>query len=266
MKSESNVFSQPEYKSHLEDPRQRIFAKLYPEIAVSGFARNDQMVIFYTIINALLGAEKTVLDFGAGRGSSAEWPLLYKRRLLDLRGKCAEVTGFDVDPVVERNPQVDRAVVGKIGDPLPFGDAQFDVIVSRSAFEHIADPVACAHELGRILKPGGWLCAWTPNRWGMVGIGGRLVPNALHGRLLRFFEPGREEKDVFPTHYRMNTLRTLRRLFPSPTFEHASYTFSGPPAYHGNRVWLARLMQAYESLMPPPARAMLHVFIQKTHD
>lgn len=260
----SNCVSRTNHDHEPIDSKQQILEKLYPEIAVAGFARNDQMVVFYTIINALLDSQKTVLDFGAGRGSSAEWPLPFKRQLLNLKGKCAEVTGFDVDPVVKQNPNVDRAVVGKIGEPLPFSDAQFDVIVSRATFEHVADPTFCARELGRILKPGGWLCAWTPNRWGMVAIGGRLVPNALHGKLLRLFQPERKEQDIFPTYYRMNTLRTLRQLFPSPKFKHASYTFSGPPSYHGNRLWLARLWQTYESVMPPATRRMLHVFIQKT--
>lgn len=241
-----------------------LLTRLYPEVAVAGCPRNDQHVVFYTQVNALLEPEKTVLDFGAGRGESADWGIPFKRRLLDLRGKCGKVIGFDVDPVVRDNPQIDEAVVGAVGEPLPFADAQFDMIVSRATFEHIADPDACACELGRLLKPGGWLCAWTPSRWGIIGLGGRLVPNRLHAAVLRHLEPGRREQDIFPTVYKMNTHNALRRLFPEPAFRHASYSFSGPPAYHGNRVWLARSWQVYEALMPPPARKMLHVFIQKT--
>jgi SAM-dependent methyltransferase len=221
------------------------------------------MVVFYTRVNALLDKENIILDFGAGRGKSAEWSLAFKRRLLNLKGKCSKVVGFDLDPVVLRNPLIDEAVVGRQDEPLPFPDSSFDLIVSRAAFEHVENPLACARELGRVLKPGGWLCAWTVNRWGAVAIGGSLVPNALHQRFLRFFEPERKDQDVFPTRYRMNTLGTLRSLFPAPDFNHASYTFSGPPAYHGNRLWLARFWQAYEALMPPACRRMLHVFIQK---
>lgn len=240
-----------------------LLARLYPEIQVAGFARNDQHVVFFTQVNALLEPHMTVLDFGAGRGSSAEWPIPFKRRLLDLKGKCAKVVGFDVDPAIYGNPQLDEAILGAVGEPLPFPDAHFDVIVSRATFEHIADPVACARELGRVLKPGGWLCAWTPSRWGIVGLGANLVPNRLHASVLRHLEPTRKDQDVFPTVYKMNTGAALRRLFPETAFRHATYAFSGPPSYHANRLWLARLWQLYELFMPPPARKMLHIFIQK---
>lgn len=222
------------------------------------------MITFYTQINALIKPNMTVLDFGAGRGSSAEWPNPFKRDLLNLKGKCAKVVGFDLDPIIRRNPLLDEAVVGESADvPLPFADNSFDLIVSRATFEHVTEPAACARELARILKPGGWLCAWTPNRWGVIAIGARLVPNAMHTQALSVLEPSRKEQDVFPTYYRMNTLGTLRRLFPEPAFTHASYTFSGQPTYHANRLWLARFWQVFEAVMPSPFRRMLHIFIRK---
>lgn len=250
-------------RSALGNAKLAVLTRLYPEMRVAGFPRNDQHVVFYTQVNAILHQHMLVLDFGAGRGSSVEWPVRFKRDLLTLKGKCAKVIGFDVDPAVRTNPLLDEAVVGAIGATLPFADAQFDLIVSRAAFEHIADPEFYAQELGRVLKPGGWLCAWTPNRWGIVGIAANLVPNRLHAKLLRYFEPTRLDCDVFPTSYLMNTAEALRRLFPEPGYRHASYFFSGPPSYHGNRLWLARFWQFYEYLMPPSCRRMLHIFIQK---
>jgi SAM-dependent methyltransferase len=39
---------------------------------------------------------------------------------------------------------------------LPFGDAEFDLVVSHEVFEHIADVGAAAEEIRRVLKPGGY--------------------------------------------------------------------------------------------------------------
>jgi hypothetical protein len=61
----------------------------------------------------------------------------------------------------------------------------------------------------------------------------------------------------------MNTLSALRDLFPEDRFLHASYRFSGPPGYHADKILLARTWQIYESMMPPPLRRTLHIFIQK---
>ena len=257
------IGSQASPQSPAEQRPLPVVERLYPEARVVGFTHHDQHITFYSKVNALLRPEMTVLDFGAGRGGVVEWPFRFKRELMTLRGKCARIVGYDLDPVVAQNPLLDEAVIGTPGQPLPFADATFDLIVSRATFEHVEAPEACAAELARVLKPGGWLCAWTPNRWGIVAIGGRLVPNRLHATVLKRLQPARKEHDVFPTVYRMNTLGALARLFPAPAFRHFSYTFSGPPTYHGNRVWLAWLLRAYNALTPGVARESLHVFIQK---
>ncbi len=115
------------------------------------------------------------------------------------------------------------------------------------------------------MRPGGWFCAWTPNRWGYTGIGARLVPNSLHARLLRTLEPTetRGEQDVFPTYHRMNSLRQIRRLFPGRDFENFSYTVSGPPIYNLGSVAVARVMQMYCRVAPATLGQFLHVFLRR---
>jgi ubiquinone/menaquinone biosynthesis C-methylase UbiE len=41
---------------------------------------------------------------------------------------------------------------------LPFRDSRFDVVYASAAFEHYRDPWCVAHEVRRILKPGGYFC------------------------------------------------------------------------------------------------------------
>lgn len=186
----------------------RLDQHMYQEARVSGFWHLDQEVTFFSQVAALLRPTDVVLDFGAGRG---EWyeddPCHYRRWIQNFRGRCAHVDGCDVDLSVLENRTLDAAALLMPGAPLPYEDNRFDIVVSRYVFEHITNPTDVARELLRVTKPGGWICAITPNKWGYVAIAARMVPNQLHGAFLKFIQPHRKEEDVFPTAYRLNTPR-----------------------------------------------------------
>lgn len=241
----------------------RVLTTLYPEFKAGGFARCDQRIIFFSRVNALLRPEMTVLDLGPGRGKFQELETGFKRDLTLLKGKVARVIGADPDPVVRTNPELDEAVVMTPGEPIPLPDRSIDLVVSWAALEHVEHAELYASELDRLLTPGGWLCAWTPNKWGYPAVLSRMVPNRFHTAVLKVMAPHRLPEDTFWTYYRMNTQRQLRRLFPVDRFEHFTYTFDGPPNYHASRVVLARFWQLYAYLTPPPFRSCLHIFIRK---
>ena len=87
-----------------------------------------------------------------------------------------------------------------------------------------------------MLKPGGWICARTPNRWGLISVAARAVPNRLHVATLRRLQPGRLAEDVFPTRYAMNTQRDLGRLFPAPRWSVLTYGHPGVQQYAGSSI------------------------------
>lgn len=169
---------------------------------VDGFTALDGTVRLYNFVKAAMlrvGARE-VLDLGAGRGGI--WhddASLYRRYLFDLRSTGATVTVCDVDQVVLTHPCSHAQVVISAGQPLPFADGAFDIIVSDMTFEHIEDPAQVAGELLRILRPGGYVCARTPNRFGYVRVMANLIPNRLHVAALRRVQPSRKPEDVFPT-------------------------------------------------------------------
>jgi SAM-dependent methyltransferase len=241
------------------DPR----AELYPEVAAGGFTHMDGTVEFYQRINALLAPEMTVLDFGAGRGQFIEDEVVCRRGLHRIRGKVASVIGLDVDDVVLNNPGLDRANLIVAGHSLPLEDCSIDLIVSDWTFEHVGNPTWAAGELDRVLRPGGWICARTPNRWGYIGMGARLVPNRLHTAVLRRLQPQKEAKDTFPTAYRMNTMRELSRLFPSARYQNCTYTMNNEPAYFGSSMTAWRLARSAFRLTPTRFSAVLYVFLRK---
>jgi SAM-dependent methyltransferase len=95
-------------------------------------------------------AGRQVLDAACGPG-------LYLRELLE-RG--AEVTGFDASPVMVAlarqqtlgRVRIDQAVLGQ---PLPYRDGAFDLIVCALAIHYARDRAAAFGEFCRVLRPGG---------------------------------------------------------------------------------------------------------------
>lgn len=238
----------------------------FPEISAGGFGRRDGTVTFYTRVNALVTKEDVVLDLGAGRGEWLEDPIAYRRELRRLQGKVARVIGADIDPVVTENPACDEAVVMPSINEIPLDSASVDIIVSDHTLEHVADPSPWAAEIDRVLKPGGWLTGRTPNRWGYIGLATNLVPNRWHVRVLRNAQPTRQENDVFPTVYGLNTRSALERYFPEPRWENFTYPHNPEPAYFGTSSTLIRTVDHVLSRVPSSMAATWQVFLRKAPD
>lgn len=251
------IDSAKESKSH------KLVTRMFPETAVSGFPHIDQEIAFFTQVAALVRPDDVMLDFGAGRGEFMDNdPSQYRRWIQNFRGRCAHIDGCDPDPIVFQNPTLDAASLIEPGRPLPYPDDRFDIIVSRYVFEHLDDPHWAASELLRVLKPGGWICAMTPNKWGYVALASRLTPNRLHSRALNRVQPGRREKDVFPTVYKLNRPSAVRNAFGAQA-EVYHYSTSAVPSYHFGSPAMFRLLRLIHRLTPPPFDVGLRFFIQK---
>jgi ubiquinone/menaquinone biosynthesis C-methylase UbiE len=93
---------------------------------------------------------RRVLDAACGPG-------LYLRELLE-RG--AEVTAFDASPVMVSLARQQAAGLARIdqaalGEPLPYPDGAFDLIVCALAIHYASDRTAAFAEFCRVLRPGG---------------------------------------------------------------------------------------------------------------
>lgn len=255
--------SAPRIDPAKETSQLRMEKRVFQEARITGFSHIDQEVAFFTQMAALLRPDDKVLDFGAGRGA---WyyddASAYRRWLQNFRGRCAYVDGCDVDEAVLENDTLDAARQVVPGQPLPYEDDRFDLVVSRYVFEHVPDPDWTARELLRVTKPGGWICALTPNKWGYVAIAARLAPNVLHARALTRVQPHRKEMDVFPTVYRLNTPGDVRRWFG-----HAAdvyhYSTSAVPSYHFGSMLLFRALLLLHRVMPSKLDLGLRFFIRK---
>lgn len=242
----------------------RNLVRLYPEVEAGGYSRVDGTVQFYSRVNALLDPDFTVLDLGAGRGAQLlKSPGAYRTRLATLRGKVKKVVGIDVDEAVLSNPFLDEAHVIEVGERYPLPDHSVDLIVCDWVLEHVANPTEFVAEVGRVLRPGGWFCARTPNRWGMIGLATNLIPNRAHKRLLAKLQPERESVDVFATTYRLNTIGQLRRAFPREAWEDRSYITNPEPPYVQRSALAMRAVQLAWRLAPNSFATVLNVFMRR---
>jgi SAM-dependent methyltransferase len=236
----------------------------HPEMAAGGYPAGDHIVTFFTRTRSLLPADGTVVDFGAGRGRHVDELDGFRMRLRDLRGPERMVIGYDIDPVVLTNPLVDRALVGDPRSPLrDLEDNSVDLVFAWAVMEHLTDPPAVMEQVCRILKPGGWFCAWTPNKWGYPGIAARMIPNRLHTRVVTRLQPYRPHEDVFPTAYRMNSLCEISNLSVRLGLLNASHSVPGPSGYVSRPIWVAQLVEWLDRAAPRSMQSFLHIFLQK---
>lgn len=247
--------------SRLDDTQLK--QRFYPEANVSGLSHIDGTVTFFNHIAAIIRPTDIVLDFGAGRGE----PLLddavaHRRNIANFKDRCRHIDGCDIDPVVLQNPFLDAAAVLRPGEPLPYDDNRFDIVIARSVFEHIDHPAEVARELLRVVKPRGVIAATTPNKWGYIAVAARTVPNRLHVQVLSHSQPDRLAQDVFPTRYLMNTRRALVRVFGDNA--DVFVTHKAPePAYHFGRPWLYRMLKSFNKHCPDVMLPILDIYVRK---
>ncbi len=123
----------------------------------------DDMVVLGQRLAAGLAAfgmteGETVLDVGCGTGNLT-------LAILKALGSNGRVIAVDISP---RMIEVARAKVRDArstfhvadAESLPLADASCDRIVCFSVWPHFPDQDAVAHELGRVLRPGGHVHVW----------------------------------------------------------------------------------------------------------
>ena len=108
-----------------------------------------------------------VLVDGAGVGA-------YSRH---LAAAGARVTSLDIDhaSMVAASQYLENCLVGAC-EALPFAAASFDTVFSHEVLEHVVDDAVSLAEIARVLRPGGRLVLFLPNR---------LYPFETHGHYWR---------------------------------------------------------------------------------
>jgi ubiquinone/menaquinone biosynthesis C-methylase UbiE len=126
-----------------------VWAAVPPDAEPERFAARRDWLL------ARVAPDDRVLDLGCGAGEFAA----------ALARHEAIAVAVDAAPEAVRRAKergVDALLV-KPDAPLPFTEAQFDVVWIGETLEHLVDPVGALHEVRRVLRPHGRLLATTPD-------------------------------------------------------------------------------------------------------
>ena len=144
------------------------------------------------------GPGKRILDLGCRTGA-----------LTRAYADGNEIVGVDVDRgALEQAAELGiETVWADVEEPLPFDDADFDVVVAAELLEHLQQPGRLVAEIRRVLRPGGTIAGSLPNAYRLKN---RL--RALRGRAV----------DQDPTHahlFRPRDVLCLLASFEAPGLE-----------------------------------------------
>ena len=191
-----------------------VWGELPGDLTPYAFARRRAFLL------AAVDRGDRVLDVGCGEGAFCA----------ELEAAGAHPFGVDIAEQAvararARHPHLRFEMVAPHG-PLPFDDAEFDVVWASEVIEHVADTARWLSELRRVLRSGGRLLLTTPYH-------GRLKAATL--ALARF----ESQFDPLGQHLRFYTRRSLRELLQVFGFEDVDVaTAGGPPLWR--RTLLAR--------------------------
>ena len=221
----------------------------------------DGTIEFYGRINSIINKNHKVLDLGAGRGAwFYEDQCDFRKNLRNLKNKASHVIGADIDEAVLSNPTNHENIIIKDGK-IPLEDNTIDIIIADWVLEHVENPKEFYDEIDRILKEGGIFCARTPHKYKYVSLMASLIKNKHHSKILKIIQPSRKEIDTFPTVFKLNTIKSLKKYFKS--YENYSYLYMSHPSYYGNNKLLFKIFSLIHNYLPKVFVSEIFVFFKK---
>jgi SAM-dependent methyltransferase len=146
-----------------------------------------------------------VLENGCGVGTYLKHLAPHVRSLIGLE--------FDAARAREAHT-IAPLIINAAGEMLPLEPAIFDAILSHEVLEHVMNDRLCAEEMVRVLKPGGVILLFVPNRGYPYETHGVYWRGRYHfGNIpLIHYLPSRWQKALMP-HVRAYSRRDIEQLF-----------------------------------------------------
>jgi SAM-dependent methyltransferase len=265
---------QPQNASHIPLPSDAELESLFlikygdPHATGPGPAKRHKLGYYnpddyYEALLARLVSPDTVwLDVGCGRNLFPS-----NRKLSDqLAQRCKVLVGADPDPTIHENPYVHVKHHGDL-QSLEYPE-KFNLVTMRMVAEHVEFPDGLVAEISRLAAVGARVVVYTVYKWSPVPIITNLVPYRLHHAPKRILWNA-EEKDTFPTQYKMNTKADLLKPFAAHGFEEAAFfvlsdcrTFTGFDLAYLCELYLWKALSAVN--VKYPERCLVGVYRKLT--
>lgn len=148
------------------------------------------------------------LDLGCGHNLLPPWRSDKEK---ELTTSCKMLVGLDYDMIsLKKHTTIHYKMRGD-SSSLPFQDNTFDLVTSNMVLEHFNNVEMQFQEISRILKPKGVFIFHTPNARGYTTFLAHLVPESLKNFIVYILQ-GREEEDIFPAYYKINSESRIREV------------------------------------------------------
>jgi ubiquinone/menaquinone biosynthesis C-methylase UbiE len=147
-----------------------------------------------------------VLEAGCGVG-------MYSSQIRRRYSNSVEAFDVELERVKEARQDTPDALVAA-AEALPYRSNLFDTVLSNEVIEHVQDDRQAVIEMVRVLKPGGHIVLFCPNRWYPVEQHGHYWRGEYHfgNTPLINYLPDRWRNRLAP-HVRTYTAGGVRRLF-----------------------------------------------------
>jgi SAM-dependent methyltransferase len=174
--------------------------------------------VYEALLCKLITKETVWLDVGCGRDL---FPSNHRTARL-LADRCQLLVGLDPSDNIDENCFVHQRVKSTIEDF--HADLTFDLVTMRMVAEHITNPGVTVTALSKLVKTGGRVVVYTVHKWSPLSIVSAAVPFWMHHPVKRLIWNS-EEKDTFPTAYRMNTRRDPLGYFQKAGFREEYFVY-----------------------------------------
>ena len=161
-------------------------------------------VRYKELLYNLLQPETRWLDLGCGHEVIRPWALRPGEEESAITHAPALSVGIDRDVSALRSNVCTPYRVAADLQSLPFADGSFEVVTANMVLEHSENPAALMSEVWRVLRPKGIFVFHTPNKYYPMSVLAGILPDRVKSRLVALVSR-RQEKDVYPTFFRINT-------------------------------------------------------------